>query len=151
MTLVSVYLCVPILFQFIDPRPRTPSGPFIGILLPTQGPVQACSSRGLCVTDSRPSWACSSMGLCVTDSRPFGVSGRGPFSSPTKCWSREGREKGFGLCLGLHCGSLLGLGTRPYHLSLKPVDISYDVFGLFIATKTSLEAVFLELGLSSYK
>ena len=95
--LLSVYLRVPILFQFIDPRPRTPSGPFIGILLPTQGPVQACSSMGLCVTDSGPSWACSSMGLCVTDSRSFGVSGRGPFSSPTECWSREGREKGLGL------------------------------------------------------
>ena len=53
--LLSVYLCVPILFQFIDPCPRTLSGPFIGILLPTQGPVQACSSMGLCVTDSRPS------------------------------------------------------------------------------------------------
>ena len=38
--LLSVYLRVPILFQFIDPRPRTPSGPFIDILLPTQGPVR---------------------------------------------------------------------------------------------------------------
>ena len=117
--LLSVYLCVPILFQFIDPRPRTPSGHFIGILLPTQGPVQACSSMGLCVTDSRPSWACSSMGLCVTDSRPLGVSGGGPFSSPTKCWSREGREKGLGLYLGLHRGSLLGLETRPYQVSSR--------------------------------
>ena len=38
---------------------------------------------------------------------------------------------------GLYCSSPLGLGTRLYHLSLKPGDISYDVFGIIIAMEGS--------------
>jgi len=53
---------------------------------------------------------------------------------------------------GLYCSSPLGLGTRPYHLPLKPEDISYDVFGLYVPQwKTPLEAILFEPRLSSYR
>ena len=133
--LLSVYLWIPIIFQFIDPRPRTPSGPFIGILLPTQGPVQACSS----------------MGLCVTDSRPFGVSGRGPFSSPTECWSREGREKGLGLCFMAFTVVVYWVSERGPIICPSSLEISVMMSsGLFTAMEDSprgypSRALFIEL------
>ena len=109
---MSVICVVSIIVQFIDPRPRTPSGPFIGILLPTQGPVQACSSMGPCVTDSRPSWGYSSMDLCITDSRPLGVFGRRVFLEPNHMLVSRRPGEGLDLFLELHCSSLLGFGNE---------------------------------------
>ena len=57
--------------------------------------------------------------------------GRRALLEPNRVLVSRGPGERLGpLFRGLYCSSPLGLGTRPYHLSLKPGDISYDVFGL---------------------
>ena len=88
------------------------------------------------IVDSRPSSGLFEYGPLRNRLEALWGFGKRALLEPNRVLVSRGLGERLGpLFRGLRCSSLLGLGTRPYHLSLKPGDISHDVFGLFIATK----------------
>ena len=120
--LLSVYLWIPIIFQFHRSPPENTPWSFYRHI----------------IADSRPSAGLFEYGPLRNRLEALWGFGKRALLEPNRVLVSRGLGERLGpLFRGLHCSSLLGLGTRPYHLSLKPGDISHDVFGLYLTQRNS--------------